>query len=112
MIRSQDLRVNLAGFDLICRPVGNKEVINTPADVPFPGVSHVAPPGVFHLLRVQIAVCIHEAAAQQLLEGFALLVGKSRVSPVCLGILQINLACGHVQVAADNDRFSFCGRYT
>ncbi len=112
MIRSQDLRVNLAGFDLVCRPVRNKEVINAPADIPFPGVSHVAPPGVFHLIRVQIAVCIHEAAAQQLLKGFALLVGESRVSAVRLGILQVDLACGHVQIATNDDRFSFCSRYT
>jgi hypothetical protein len=61
---------------------------------------------------MQIAVCIHEAAAQQLLEGFALLVGESRVSPVGLGILQINLACGYIQIAANDNGFSFCGRYT
>lgn len=103
--------VDPAFSDLVRCPIGHQEVIDAPPGIPCPGVAHVAPPGIFYFIRMQISVGIDEAAAQQLLKGFPLLIGEAGASPVCLGILQIYLACGHVQVAADDDRFSFCGWY-
>ena len=44
--------------------------------------------------------CVHESVLQHPAEAFPLLIGKSRVAAVGLGILQINLLVGHVQVAA------------
>ena len=65
----------------------------------------VAPPGVgTGAVGVQGAERVHKAAGEQLGHLGPLLVGEAGVHPVGLGVLQVDLLMGHVQVAAVDHR--------
>ena len=89
-----------ASVHLLAQSVGDDKIVDAPADVLLPGVEAVAPPGVFRRVGMLEAPGIGEAGGQQLGELAPLLVGEAGVAPVGLGVFQVDLLMGHVQVPA------------
>ena len=46
VVGAKDILVDGGGGDLVRDPVGDQEIVDAPANVLFPGLEHVAPPGV------------------------------------------------------------------
>lgn len=82
---------------------GQQEIIQPPAHVLGAGVHHVGPEGVgVGLLGVELAEAVNKTGRQQLAEAFALLWGEAGVLLVALGVLQVDLLVGYVEVAAQH----------
>ena len=107
MVGAEDFGINGRGGDLFSGAVGNKEIVDTPAGVPFAGFEHIAPPGVStHSIGIQMAEGISEAGVQKLFEALTLFVGETGATPVGFGILQVDFLMGDVQITADDDTFT------
>ena len=97
----QDLRPD----DPVPQPVGDEKIVDAPPRVVLPGVEAVGPPGVGPLpVRIEVPEGVCKPGGQQGGHFFPLLVGEAGVAPIGLGVFQVNLLVGHVQVAAVNDR--------
>lgn len=82
---------------------GQQEIIQPPAHVLGAGVHHVGPERVgVGLLRVELAEAVSKTSSQQLAEAFPLLWGEACVLLVALGVLQVNLLVGYVEVTAQH----------
>jgi len=69
------------------QPLGGDEVVDAPSGVLLAGLEAVRPPGVGDLLGIQRAEGVDEAASQQVGEGLALLIRKTGIHAVGLGVL-------------------------
>ena len=79
------------------------DVIYAPALVVGAGVAAVGPPGVVAGLLVEHPEAVYEAGVQEVLEALALLVGEAGLALVGLGVGEVDLLVGNIQVAADRD---------
>lgn len=80
-----------------------QKVIEPPAHVLGAGVHHVGPEGVgVGLLRVQLAEAVHETRLQQLAEALPLLGREAGAFLVALGVFQIDLLVGDVEVSTEH----------
>ena len=105
MVAAGDLRPDVRAFDAGHQPLGDNEVVDAPSGVVLPGVEAVAPPRVgAGAVGVQGAERVHKAALQQLGHLAPFLIGEAGIHSVGLGILQVDLLMGHVQVAAVDHR--------
>ena len=83
--------------------LGAHEVVDAPAGILLTRLETVRPPRIGDLLGIQGAEGVDESAGQQVAEGLALFVGKAGIHPVALGVLQVYLLVGHIQVATKDD---------
>src|SRR5258705_472065 len=91
-----------------CRPdaFNTSEVrIDPPADVPGARVGHGTPPGVMPPALLEFAESVDEAGFDEGAETGAFLDGEPVIANVGLGIGEVNLGVGHVEITAKYDRF-------
>ena len=63
VVRTEDLVIDGGVLNLRSQPVGDQEVVDTPAGVVLPGFEHIAPSGVStHSIGIQMAEGVGEAA--------------------------------------------------
>ena len=105
MVAAEDVAVDLGIVETLTQTVGDDEVVDAPAHVLLTGLEAIRPPGVLHLLGVLIPERVRKAAGQQVAELLTLLIRKAGVHVVRLGILEVYLLVGHVQVATEDDGF-------
>ena len=103
MVATHNLGVYLGFCHLGGEALGDEEVVDAPPSVLLTGAEAVGPPAVGHLVGVQTAEGVDKATVEQTGHGLALLVGKSGVAAVGLGILEVYLLVGHIHVATDDD---------
>ena len=103
MVGAEDVGMDLRIVKTLAQTVGDDKVIDAPAGILLTGLEAVGPPGIFHLIGIFEAEGVGKAAGQQMAELGALLVGKARIMAVGLGVLDIDLLMGHIQVAAKDD---------
>ena len=60
MIGAEDVVVNLSRADCAFGKLGHEEIVNPPSGIPRPGVESIAPPAIFHLVRMQLPERINE----------------------------------------------------
>ena len=85
--------------------VADDEIVDAPAYVLLTGLEAIGPPGILHLIRIEGAEGVLEAAGQKTAEGVALLVSKAGITAVGLRILEVYFLVGYVKVAAEDDGF-------
>ena len=105
MVAAHDFGVDGGVGDLAEEALAGDEVVDAPSGVLLPGLEAVGPPGVGDLGGVEGAEGVDEAAAEQLAELRALLVGEAGIAAVGLRVFQVYLLVGHVEVAAEDDGF-------
>lgn len=106
VVASHHLVANLAVTQARQQTTREQKVIEPPAYVLLAGVHHVGPEGVgVGLLGVELAEAVGEAGFQQLAEALALFRGEACVLLVPLGVLQVDLLVGHVEVTAQHHGF-------
>ena len=103
MVGAEDIGMDSGIDQAFAQTIGNDEIVDAPAGILLAGLKTIRPPGILHLVGIFKAEGVGEAIGQQLAELGALLVGKARIMAVGLGILDIDLLVGHVQVAAEDD---------
>ena len=96
-----DLRIHHA----LLQAIAHHEIVDAPPCVLLARLETVAPPRIRHLLRILPSERIRKATGQQVAELLALLVGKAGIHAVALGVLQVDLLVGHVQVATEDHGF-------
>jgi len=104
MIRTEDVRTNEGVAKTRAQRGGEKKVIDAPADVAGAGAGHGAPPGVMSAFGLKFPEGIDEAGFEEGAKARAFLRRESVIAHIGLGIGQIKLGVGHVQVAAKDDR--------
>ena len=105
MVGAEDVGMDLRIVKTLAQTVGDDEVIDAPAGILLTGLEAVRPPGILHFIRIFLAEGVGKAVGQQMTELGALLVGKARIMTVGLGILDIDLLMGHIQVTTETDGF-------
>ena len=104
MVAAEDLAVDGGLFDLGGQAVGDDEVVDAPPHVLLSGVEAVAPPGVGPFqIGIFGAEGVGEACPQQGRHLPPLFIRKAGVAAVGLGVLQVDLPVGNVQIAAKHD---------
>ena len=83
--------------------IGDDEIVDAPTSILLTSLETVRPPRVLHAVGIKGTEGIGETAGQEVGEGLALLVGETGIAAVALGILQVNLLVGHIQVATEDD---------
>ena len=86
--------------------MAGQPVIQSPPDVPLPGATAVAPPGVALGFGMEEAEGIHHAGVHVAVHPVPLNVHESGLFPVGLGPGQIDFGVARVQVARHQDRVS------
>lgn len=88
------------------QPLGHHGVIQPPPHVPGPGPSQVSPesksPTSF---GVKMPKSVDKPRIQQTGKTFSFLRGKTGIGFVGLGVAQVDLGVGHVEVPAEQDGF-------
>ena len=112
VIRAVNVRQDPGVSDALRLNAIYKKIINSPSGVALPCLEPVRPPGILLFVGVQMAVCVDETRIKELLELFPLLRRVPGAALIRFRILQIQRRRRDVEIAADDDRFSFCSRYT
>ena len=106
VVGAWDICVDFGIGQLLCEAFGDNKVVDAPAGVLFSGPEPVGPPGVDAFqIRVEMAEGVYKARFQHMGHFGTLLVGEACIFPVGLGILQINLFVGHIQISTVDDGF-------
>ena len=100
MVASHDLTEDKAITHTRKEAVGNDKIVDAPTDVLLSCLHHIAPPGIFDLIRIEGTEGIGKARGEQLGKFCALLIGKSRAVVIGFGVLEVNLLVSDIQVAA------------
>ncbi len=80
-----------------------QKVVQTPADVFGSRVHHVGPEGVgIGLFRIQLPKTVGKSGLQKFGEALTFLGGEACVLAVTLGVLEINLLVGHIQISTQH----------
>ena len=107
MVAAGNVVVDECGFQGWRELGRGAEVIDTPADIPLPRPVLVAPPGVASPALFEVTEGVHIARRQCAVEGLPLLDREAGVLRVVLRTRQVDLAVGHIHVAAKDDGFGF-----
>ena len=108
VIGTEDLGVDGGALQAVRQPVGDAEVVDAPPGILFPGFEPVGPPGVNAFrIGVEVPEGVGESGVQKIGEFAPLFVGESGVFPVGLGVFQIDLLMGDVQVPAEDHGLLF-----
>lgn len=102
VVRAEILAENLRTLDEI--GVGNQHVIQAPTDTSLSRLGKVREICVRNRFRMQQAIRIGKPA-QHHAHLRALLIGKPRHAAVRLGLVNINVLDGTIEVAAQNHRY-------
>ena len=82
-------------LQLVLQTLGNAEIVDAPPCIFGSGAEAVGPPGVDSLLiRIKIPEGVNKARSQKVREFSSLLVGKSGVFSVGVGVILVNLLVG------------------
>ena len=103
MVATEYLSMNSGIVETLEQTIGDHEIVDTPAGILLAGLETVGPPGVFHLFRILIAEGICEATGQQVAELLTLLIGEAGIAAISLGVLDIYLLMGHIEVATEDN---------
>lgn len=101
MIGTEYVSMNFGRPDTLSREIGHEEVIQTPADIPSPCPSAIAPPAILSLIGVQVTERVGIPCLQQGGELAALLVGKSGVASIGIRVPQIQRGCCNIKVTTN-----------
>lgn len=103
VVASHRLVTDLAVAQAWQQAGGQHKVIEPPAHVLITAAHHVGPEGVgVGLVGVDLAEAVGESGFQQLGEALALLRSEAGVFLVPLGVLQVDLLVGHIEVATQH----------
>ena len=103
MVAAHDVGVYFGVLNMLQQTLGGDEVVDAPAGILLAGMEAVAPPGVGDLVGIERAEGVDESLGEELAEFLALLIGEAGIAAVGLGVLDVNLLMGHVEVAAVDD---------
>ena len=103
MVASHDICQDICAQESVPESVRDDEIINPPPCVFLSGAESVRPPGIDDFFRMQIPEGICESCFEKFCHLASLLVRETRVSPVGLRILEIDLVVRNIEVAAVDD---------
>ena len=105
MIRSLDLGQDVGIPYIAAQPVGYNEIVYAPAHVPFSRGSSVAPPGIrVTPVGIEEAEAVGKSGFEKLSELAALLIRKTGIAYIGLGVLQIYFIMGNIHISTGYDR--------
>src|ERR1700738_4626796 len=93
-------------FQTAGEPLIDQNVIEAPADVPFPNTLDRAPPSVVSGLAAENTESVTKSVAKNVIQPLPLLGKEACVLPVCGKIGHIPLFMGDVQIPRDNEGLS------
>ena len=105
MIASQDLFAHHIIDEKRFESLGQDEIVESPADIWSARIPHVAPIGILHSFRVQVAERVEIAIAKNVSEALALLNCEAGAAKVRVRVANVDSVVRHVQITAPNDRF-------
>ena len=107
MVGSVDVREDRGGDESLGQCLGDPEIVDAPSDIPLAGTGAVRPPRVgFARVRVEMPEGIDESGLDEFGELAALLVAEPGIVAVLLRSGQVDLFVGHIQIAAEDERFT------
>lgn len=104
MVAAHDIGVDGGGFDFIFEWFGYQEIIDAPADIALAGVGEVAPPAVVAIALLKHPQRVGKAAGDEAIKPAAFLFGEALFAAIGLGVGQVVLGVGDIQVAAEDHR--------
>ena len=105
VVGALDVGVDEGVGEMGTETIGDDEIIDTPTGVLLTRLKTVRPPGIFDLLRIEVAESIRKTCIQQVRELRPLLISETRIMTIRLGILDVNLLMRHIQVTTKDHRF-------
>ena len=88
--------------------IGGDKIIDPPANISGTCTPAVGPPGIgTGSVGMEVAKGIEKAFGEEVGHALALLIGKAGIFAVGLGVGQVDLLMGNIEVATINHRF-FC----
>ena len=88
--------------------IAHKEVVDAPTHVSLAGAHAVAPPAVgIRSIGIELTEAVREAGVQKAREALALLVRKTGVLVVGVGVSEVYLLVRDIEVPAAHDRLLF-----
>ena len=88
--------------------IGGDKIIDPPPNIAGTGTPAVGPPGIgTGGVGMEVAKGIEKALGEEVGHTLALLIGKAGIFAVGLGVGQVDLLMGNIEVATINHRF-FC----
>ena len=103
MVAAHDIGVYPGVFDALKQTLGGDEVVDAPTCIPLAGTEAVTPPGIGDLFGIERAEGVDESFGKEFREFLPLLDGEAGVAEVGLGVLDVNLLMGHIEVTAVDD---------
>ena len=105
MVAAEDFGADVGFLEARAEGLREEKVVDAPADVPGAGAGHGTPPAVMTAALFKFPEGVHETGVHEVGETGAFLDGETVVADVGLGVRQVEFAVGHVEVAAEDDRF-------
>src|SRR5262245_417606 len=106
MVGPKDVGVDECAFEPWAQASAQEKIIDTPADVPRAGVGERRPPGVMPAAFLEFAKGVNKASLHKRSEASAFLRREAVISEVGFRVSKINFSVCHVQVTAENHRFT------
>ena len=105
MVTAHYFGKNTAILYLVHDSLGYNEIVDSPPDVLFTSVIHIAPPGILHLFGIERAEGVAKTALEQFGKFAPFLVRKACAEMVCFRVFEVDFLVGNVKVAAVDYRF-------
>ena len=107
MVRTHDNATDVGVGQTRKQTLADQEVVDAPPHVLLAGARTVAPPCIsLFQIGVYGTESVDKTAVEEFCEFTALFIGETRIAPVGLGVLEVDLLVGHVHVAAYNNRLA------